>query len=235
MEPLLFYFPVLRALGSGKLIRSISAIMLRIQAALTLIAGLYLIVMTLKAGFEGYVPASFTFGAVLVALLELACAVAVAQVFLFRADSVLALPDGPYTVIPILSIHLRCAGEVYATLLVAGGLAGTLFLWMANVPLGYVAGPLRALMPDLGFHASNNFLAGLVFLVSMLSAAFFAILVSYFLAEAVIVLVDIARHIQGLSHGVGTSSAPSKPLCPSCGIEMEPGAAFCENCGQRVG
>lgn len=234
MEPFLFYFPVLRALSNGKIIRFVAALALRIQAALAILGGLFLVVITLKGGFASYVPASVTIGAVISAVLILVCSLAIAQVMYFRSNSILGLQDGPYTIIPILSINLRCVGEVYATFLVTMAVGGCLLAWLTGGARGLFMSPLTPFLRDFSGISDNNFLSGLLFLVLMLFGAFGALLLFYFLAEAVVVLVDMANNIRQLVPSGMHATVIAKERCIQCGTELAPSSAFCDNCGKRV-
>jgi len=230
MNPLLFYFPVLRGLNNGKIIRLVAAMALRIQAVAAGLAGIWLVIMTLKTGFASYVPASFSFGAVIAAILLLVCFYAIAQVMWFRSNSILELEEGPFKVVPIISINLKCCGEVYATFLVTMGVASCLMAWLTG---GSGFGFLNEFVPflrEVGRLADNNFLTGLFLLFTMLAMAFTTILVFYFLAELVVVLVDIALGVRRITPGAATSV----PLCRTCNEELEAGSAFCTNCGTRA-
>jgi rRNA maturation endonuclease Nob1 len=67
-------------------------------------------------------------------------------------------------------------------------------------------------------------------------ASFFALIVFYFLAEASVVVVDLARQVRLLAAGSQSGASASTPItrCPSCSFELEPAARFCPKCGNQI-
>jgi hypothetical protein len=225
----LFFYPVLKALSDGWVIRRTVATALQVIAILSLLGGAYLLIEMLKAVFQ--LPTDGTVGGLLFAVIFLASILSVAQVFWFRAGAIRELGDSPFTVIPIVSVLLRTAGEVYATLGVAVGVGGCLFIWFAKFnPLGLLGG-LGGMLPSSS--TEGTFLGGLSFLASMGVASFLVLILFYFLAESVVVLVDVALHVRLLVRQSGPAPAAAQPMshCPACGGELEPGARFCPACG----
>src|SRR5436853_4898217 len=123
MEKLMFFYPVLKALNDGKVIRRSTAIILRVLAVLFAVGGLYILVEVLKASFQ-FQNTEASFGGILFAVVYLAAILAIVQILWYRASCVRDLESSTFTVIPIVSILLRAAGELYATLLFAIGLGG---------------------------------------------------------------------------------------------------------------
>jgi hypothetical protein len=187
-----FFYPVLDALNDGKVIRGFVAVALKVMGVLSLLAGVYLLIEILKVAFQ--LPTDGTIGGLLFAAIFIATVLSVAQIFWYRAGSVASLGDSTFTVIPIVSILLRTAGEVYAALGVATGVGGCVFIWFSmNNPLGLVPG-LGGLLPSAS--PGTGFLGGISFLVYLSVASLLVLVFFYFLAEASAVLVDIARHIR---------------------------------------
>jgi len=238
MTPLDFFHPVLKALEDGKVIRKAITLALQITAVLAVAGGVYLLVEVLKFSFnirstEGTIG-GLVFSGVLV--VTVAC---VAQILVYRAASVKALGESPFTVIPIFSILLRAVGETYATAGVAVGVGGCLFIWLAGFNPMQMLGPLGGLLPSSS--AQANFLGGISFLLYLTLVSLFFLIILYFLAESVVVLADIARNVRLLVQvqpAGGTIApplpVPSSPKCPTCGGELEEDSEFCGTCGTRV-
>jgi hypothetical protein len=112
-------------------------------------------------------------------------------------------------VIPIVSVLLRTAGEVYATLGVSVGVGGCLFLWFARISPFYLLGRLGGILPSAS--AEGSFLGGISFLLSLTVASFFFLILFYFLAESVVVLVDVARHVRLLVQQGAPGASASQP------------------------
>ena len=163
-----FFYPVLQALGDGKIIRKSVALVLQILGILSLLAGAYLLVQILKLAFQ--LPTDGTVGGLLFAIVFLGMILAIAQIFWYRARSVRQLGDSPFTVIPIVSILFRTIGEVYATLGLSIAVGGCLFIWFAKSNLSVILGSLGGLLPSTSADAS--FLGGLTFLVYLSLASF---------------------------------------------------------------
>jgi zinc-ribbon domain len=220
-----FFYPVLQALGDGKIIRKSVSVVLQVLAFLSLLSGAYLLVQILKLAFQ--LPTDGTVGGLLFAIVFLAMILAIAQVFWYRARSVRELADSPFTVIPIVSILFRTIGEVYATLGISMAVGGCLFIWFAKSSPSVMLGSLGGLLPSTSADAS--FLGGLMFLVYLSLASFVVLILFYFLAESSVVLVDVAKHVRML---VRMGSPPLR--CPACSFELEPDARFCPNCGAKI-
>jgi hypothetical protein len=262
MSSLAFFYPVIRALSQGRIIRQIAAWVLRLQAIFVLITGFLLLILILKIGFGPGVMTTNTVASVIMSLFMLAGTLAVAQVFWFRGKAVLDLEDGQYTVIPVIAQILRCLGEVYATVMATIGLAGTAFFWIVTTETwrnllfqlmnhdsdGLLRefgsetwrnlSVLLALIPVPRFYFENAFIFGLGFLFQLLLIGVVMLVAFYFLAEAVIVSVDIAMTLRrglavgGLRPDVASAAKPFS--CPKCHSEQVPGSTFCDVCGERL-
>ncbi|MGC8654675.1 MAG: hypothetical protein ACP5US_11875 [Candidatus Kryptoniota bacterium] len=189
-----FFKPVLNALNNGKVIRSSTSLVLQILGVFSLVGGVYLLVEILKLSFD--LPTKGAIAGVLLSIIFIAAVLAIAQILFYRAANVRDLDESQYTVIPILSILFRCFGEIYATLGVAIGVGGCFFIWISNYNPLYLFGNLGGLFPSLS--SEGTFLGGLLFLVKFALFSFAIIIVSYFLAESTVVLVDIAKNIRQL-------------------------------------
>jgi hypothetical protein len=194
---------VLGALAQGKVIRNAIALVMRVGAVLILLSGLLVVITILKMSFQ-ISSAAATIGGLLVAVLLAAAFFAVSQIYLFRAQSVHDLEDSPFTIIPILSILFRASGEAYAVGALALGVGGCLFTWLSGMSPTILLSALGGFMPPIpGLNelGGQSFVSGLVFLVTLVVAAFGALVAFYALAELVVVLVDIAINVRRLARG----------------------------------
>jgi hypothetical protein len=103
MRPLSFFYPVLQALEDGRVIRKAFALVLQIFATLQVAAGLFLLIELLKISFRLPSPEATLGGVVFAAILVVTVACTV-QIGFYRAASIRALGDSPFTVIPIFSV-----------------------------------------------------------------------------------------------------------------------------------
>jgi hypothetical protein len=195
MMVLNFFKPVLDALNDGKVIRSSIALFLQILGVLSIVGGVYLLIEILKASFD--LPTEGTIGGLLLSIILIAAVLAVAQIFFYRSTNVRDLGESQFTVIPIFSILFRCFGEIYATLGVAIGVGGCIFIWFSKYNPLYLLGLIGHFFPS--FSPEGTFLGGLLFLVYFALLSFVIIVVFYFLAESTVVLVDIAKNIHQLT------------------------------------
>jgi hypothetical protein len=182
-------------------IRTAVVFALRAFGVLTVLAGLYFLIEILKLSFQ--LPTQATIGGLLFAIIFVAAIASVFQIFFYRAESVRDLGQSPFTIIPIFSILFRTLGESYATLGVAAGVGGCVFIWLSGMsPVRFLPGLGEMLPPVSG----GTFLDGVEFLVMAVVLSFVFLVVFYFLAEAVVVLVDIARNIRLLVRQGGVTS-----------------------------
>jgi hypothetical protein len=194
---------VLGALAQGRVIRNAIALVMRVGAVLILLGGLLVVIQVLKMAFQ-ISAATATIGGLLLAVLMAAAFFAVAQIYLFRAQSVHDLEDSPFTIIPIISILFRASGEAYAIGALAFGVGGCLFTWLSGMSPTMLLSGLGGFMPPipgLNEMGGQSFVSGLVFLVTMIIAGFAALIAFYALAELVLVLVDIAINVRRLVKG----------------------------------
>lgn len=192
---------ILNALSQGRVIRRSIAVVLQIGAVLVLLTALVMLVLILKQSFQAGTSAGATIGGIIVALLLTAALFAVSQIYLFRANSVRELDDSPFTVIPILSILFRAAGETYAVVALGLGLGGCVFTWVSGANpgtlLAAIGSNLGPFAPAVAGETGNGpFLDGLAFLAGLVVMAFIALVSFYALAELVLMIVDIAINVR---------------------------------------
>jgi hypothetical protein len=235
-----FFYPILRALSNGRIIRASVSIGLRVLAVVSVLGGGYLLVELLKVIFQPQVPTEAAAGGLLFGIIFFAAVLAVGQIYWYRADSVRELEDSPFTAIPIVSILFRTAGEVYATLGASIAVGGCLFIWIARAyPYALMRG-LGDVMPSTS--TNLTFLGGLAFLGYVGLISFLVLIFFYFLAESIVVMADIAVHVR-LLVGPAPASAPPAPAaapvavarCPRCSAVLEPDTRFCSTCGNPIG
>ena len=202
MSYLCFFQLVLKALDDGKVIRTSIAIALRILGVVAALGGLYLLVEMLKTSFR--LPTTEgTIGGIVFSIIFVVAIISSMQIFFYRANSVKELGDSPFTVIPIVSILFRATGELYATFGTALGIGGCLFVWFSGFNPLELLGAVGGLFPSTS--VGGTFASGLVFLVTMGVSSFLALVLFYFLAEATLLLADIARNIRLLVRNAGTT------------------------------
>ena len=194
-----FFFmnSILDSLNKGSLIRGIMAGLFRLIGILIFVGIVYLF-------FNGIAHwPDFFFG--LLMLLILASSFFIAQVWFYHAKKILNFEDSDYSVIPIVSHFFRAFGETYAIFATAVAIGGMLMDWFSNYAGAmydftrylYLL-PLGGLLP---FGSESTFIGGIVFLLILLITAYIILLITYFLAENVLVLVDIAKNTKMMREG----------------------------------
>jgi hypothetical protein len=190
---LFFFYPVLKALNDGRIIRRAVIIVLQILAVLSVLGGLFAAFTLLSSG--GGVAA------ILGGVVMLAAILCVAQIFWYRAASVRDLEAEPedhfgakFTVIPIASMLFRLLGEISATMLVGLGISTFFVLLLSSSDSPTTSSMMRDIMPiPMG---GTGIGPALISLVGMSAMAFVSIVVFYLLAESTVVMVDVAQHIR---------------------------------------
>lgn len=194
-----FFFmnSILDSLNKGSLIRGIMAGLFRIIGTLIFVGIVYLFFSTISNAPD--------FWFVLLLLFVLAASFLIAQTWFYHAKAIVGFEDTDYSVIPIVSNLLRALGETYAIFATAVGGGATLMYWFSNYSgmmydftrYLYLL-PLGGLLP---FGSESRFIGGLVFLLILLITAYVILLITYFLAENILVLVDIAKNTKLMSEG----------------------------------
>jgi hypothetical protein len=240
-----FFYPVLHALNDGRVIRKSVAMALRILGVLVALGGLVLVVEILKYSFRTDTTTEATLGGMLFSVVLLAAFACVLEIHFYRARSIGEMGEPAFAVIPVVSILCRFAGEVYATLLVAVGLGGCVFLWLAKVsPLAFLSA-MGGLLPAANLEAS--FMGGALLLIQMCLLALAVLAGFYAAAEGLLLAVEVARNVRRLAGetapvavaAAAPGSAPVVPavprdFCKVCGVALVAGNTYCGNCGTRI-
>jgi hypothetical protein len=208
-----FFYPVLESLDEGGVMRTIGAIGLRCVGVLVALGGLLGLVEVLRFSFQAN-AAEITLAGLVLGLAILGAVAIILQIFFYRADCIRDLPTSRFTVIPIFSIMVRTAGEVYAALTSVIGVAGCLALWLAGRSVLPMLGAFGLLL--LSNPSDSSFLGGLAFAFTVLVVAMVVLILSYFFAESIVVLADIATNMNVLTHHwvPETHSPSSIPAAP---------------------
>lgn len=196
--------PILESLDRGQFIRESVALVLRVLAILGAIASLFLVIEMIKLSFQ--LPTEGTVGGLLLSILFAVSIVVIVQILFTRASHIAMLGDSSFTVIPVFSLLLRASGEMYATLTAAVGVGGCLFIWFAKLNPLQLLGGVGAFVP--AYSTEGTFLGGLLFLVYLLLLSFAILVFFYFLAEATVVLADIAVNIRRLVSQANVAGLP---------------------------
>jgi hypothetical protein len=205
MQVIPAYRVVLDSLSNGKVARLVFLSFLRIGGTVAAVFFVFLLVLLLKWSFQAESSQS-TFAGLALALVLAVGFLGVVYVFFYRAETVSKLKDPHYSIIPAVSVLLRAAGEISVMLGISIGLGGCVFIWLAKAnPLGLI-GRLTGVLPFVPPAATwlGGFVGGLIFLAYFLVQSIVVVTACYFLAEALVVLTEIAantrRSAESITH-----------------------------------
>jgi hypothetical protein len=238
-----FFYPVLDALNDGRIIRKSVAVTLRVLGVLLGLGGLVIVIQILKFSFQPDTTTEATLGGMLLSVVLVAAFACVFEICLYRARSVGQLGEGAFPVIQVVSVLSRLAGEVYATLLLAAGVGGCVFLWLSKLNPLPLFGAMGGVLPPASPEAS--FLGGVFLLIEMCLLALAALVGFYVAGEGLLLAADVASNVRrlaaegkppaaGRAEPVQASPAAPQQFCKVCGVALAPGNTFCGNCGTRI-
>ena len=177
-----FIYPIIDSLNKGILIKKVMSFLFRLIGIVGFISGTYFFFKTIS-----YAP---DFWFVLLLIIFTLSSFISLQIWFYRAKAILDLVDSEFTVIPIFSNLFRAVGENYALFLISIGLGGTFMLWFSNY--GYYLREFSEYIPFVSLN--DSFIGGLLFLSLTIILAFLVLLITYFLAENILVFVQIAKN-----------------------------------------
>jgi hypothetical protein len=192
LKKYLFMVPVLKSLDDGTPFRRGFAMALRIIAILLIVGLLITWIALWKVVFSQDGVAIF--GGFIFQIFLLVGFYMIIHTYWIRADSIERLGQSEYTIIPIVSILLKTQGEVGAWASFATGLGAGIFQILAGYQFPGWSTPYES------FHygMTSSFVAGLLVIVFGAIFALVSLILSYFLAEFIIVIVDIAKNTRAL-------------------------------------
>lgn len=243
-----FLFPYIETVISGTFLRKFFSILYKVFGWFFFGGSIVAMLMGLFAAFKTE-QMMIVIGALFTSPILAAGGYLLLQISLYRSKTLSELTRDDYTAIPIVSIFLRYTGEVYFAIILTQGLImliGSLFVsnslfngfsWM----LGWMDFPF---MNELRYNG-GAFATVLLMYVAALVGGVLSLLFSYFLAELVIVLAEIAANTRKLNGSVSSStsesavessaSIPESPgYCSVCGHQNGANDAFCINCGNKI-
>ncbi|MBS0458383.1 MAG: DUF4339 domain-containing protein [Proteobacteria bacterium] len=199
----LFLAPVLKYFSEDGGLRPFVAEAYRVIAGFFIIAGLYVTGAAMKGMGDWQIrdlPAKL-----LLFIAVWACIVAAVQILLIRSANIASLPKSEFTVIPIVSIVFRSIGEVYASGILIAGLTIAIFALFSDDAAGMLAaapipgtGSIGGFVANAASSVWTHIVAAFMVLGATAFLALFYLVSFYLLAEATLVVVDIARNVRAL-------------------------------------
>ena len=207
LQRILFMGQAMRMASDGRLFNKVASITVRIAAALWVVGTLTMWVKFWKivSDLEGV----GVLGGVVFQLVFLVGVYMITHVLLYRSSEMARQPASDFTIIPLISIFFRMMGDLYASFIMIVGVCGSTAMllisdgdaYAVRVLMGQVSGILPGagvFLGPIGGFGGGALLEALLLLLFSAVMAFISLVLFYFIAEFVLVLVDIARNIRVL-------------------------------------
>jgi hypothetical protein len=205
MASVFFMRSFLTAISEGDLLKRVFAWVLRIIAILDII---FFIVVWIRFWREIFrFPSGVTvIGGIIFQIIFIIVVYMIVHAIFYRASTIRNLPRSDFTVIPIVSVLMRLVGEVYGAMMLGLGVGGCILAWFGGGPAFYFL--LEEFVPRMP--TGSGFIGGFILLISGVVIGFMALVIFYFLAEAMVVLVDMARNLK-ITRGVAEQYGKQPP------------------------
>ncbi|MCL4550437.1 MAG: hypothetical protein M1495_17940 [Bacteroidetes bacterium] len=190
---LTFFYPIIDSLNKGSLIRKVMSFLFGLIGVLSFLGGAYI--------FFSAISEAPDFWFVLLILMMFVASFIVLQIWFYRAKKVLNLEDSDFTVIPIISHFLRAIGESYAVFTIAYVIGGIINIWFSNY--GYGIYQFEQYLPFV--RSASSFIGQTWLLLITIITALFVLLLTYFIAESILVLVAIENNTRSFSNNKNES------------------------------
>jgi hypothetical protein len=191
----LFIKPALELISQGLVLKKIYGIILKVLAVLIGMGGLVAWIYGWKTIFSSD-DVGVILGGIIVELLLMVLIYALIHIMVIRAGNIQDLPEAGYEIIPIMSLSLKLAGELYACIIAFLGVGGGIFHWLAGGSLAnFFQNPYLMQLPEFG-GLGSVFASGLLTIILGVLEGFGCLVLFYFLAELAIILVDIAASLK---------------------------------------
>jgi hypothetical protein len=196
-----------RDFEGGGLLRSTLLWMLRVLAVLAVLVGVYAgIVFAVELFRRGTL--FLVLAGILVLILYALALYAIVRTIWLRANDLAGLELETFPAFGLVALLVRLSGEVGAILLLFVGVAGALLVWGGGRGMGDFLGPL---VEPFGPFALNSplgvILVGVSLIVLFAVRAVLALLMAYFIAEAIALLRGLFMN----ARAIRASLAPPEP------------------------
>lgn len=186
MEKYFFMKPLLGLLAQGRFFRKLTAMVLRVEAVMTVICCLVLILVLGKQILDLSITGKI--GGIIFILLFVITIYMLVHTLLVRAGNIAGQAESDYNIVFIAFILTKLLGELAAIYIVFLSVGGGIFIWFAGADANYVLKEVFSRFPPV----SEPFTSGLLVIIGGLTLAFFVLVLAYLLAELLLVFVSIA-------------------------------------------
>lgn len=184
---------IIHALSKGSVFRTAFTVLIGVLALITAIGGLYVFIVT-----WGYVDDARGWGVLGIILFQVFFIVglyAVVHTLIIRASDISLLPESEFTVIPIVSMLIKLFGEIFTIIITIFSIAGGVLIWLVGRGgsrfIQRIFGSDEFLYPIFG---GGSFIYGLGVMFGGILYAFAILILTYFIAETIVVMVSIAKN-----------------------------------------
>ncbi len=136
-------------------------------------------------------------GSVIFILLFIVAIYMVVHILLLRAGALLEMPEAEFGIVHIGLVFIKLAGELYAAFAVPMALGGGILIWFTSGRAQEIIGRVA---PFLKYFGDYTFTGGIVHILGGLLYAFFTLIVSYILAELLMMALDVTMNIRFMRH-----------------------------------
>jgi hypothetical protein len=202
--------PFFNTLSNAKIIRNTISWVMKIQAIIIALVGLYgcysiirlgisarRSVFDMEGNYTTHIPIGILIGCVLLALFVLAWGCLTAIVLAYRSRTVMEWGDDHFVALSIISLIFRVYGELAFVTYSLFGIGGCLFVWITSDNPFSRMGFIGEVLPFAG-RGGTDFFGGIELAIFFLMIAFSLIVFFYALAEYIAVQVEIATNTRGL-------------------------------------
>lgn len=189
MEKYFFMRRVLDLLAAPGVINRVTAIALRVLAALIVLLSLVAFFKAGKVIFD--LPAHGIPGGILFQICFIVAVYAVVHTFLIRARDIENLPHGDLTMLPLSGVLVRLTGEAFAAYVSLVAIGGGLYVWFTGRSVATILNPVPFFFPSVG--DSGSFMGGIEFMVGGVLVSLIVLIVLYTVSELLTVLTDHLR------------------------------------------
>lgn len=193
MEKYLFMRPLLALLSQDRFLCRTVAITLKVTAVLLVLFSLTMFFNAGKRVFD--LPTNGILGGILFEVFFVLAVYAAVHALFIRAEQIDETPGGQYIVLRLAPMLLRGLGEAYAAFVGLVAVGGGIFVWFTNRRVSDVLSPVvRPLFPSVS--TDTSFAGGIGFMLSGLAASVAVLLVSYLLAEALLMMARSVKAVE---------------------------------------
>lgn len=250
ITPFNVLYPFLNLINNGRVIRVFMEYLLKLIGVL-MILSFFVIgyrIIDLASGID---EISVIFAVIILIILTLFLFYCNFQICFYNADQIKHLGDSKFTIIPIFSLLIRMTGELLAFYTFYFGLV-IFILSLFDNEVGQLIfvfdfiglNPYQLIPINLGGSTIFYFLSGIV-------SGIIILILTQFLAEAFIAIVEIARNTEIISKGKSFAQlspnlnhpdliidegilSTNKHVCPNCKNEINENDLFCMVCGTKL-